>query len=165
MLRKVASALCAPRGVQGGSSALSAGLPRTYMLGTGKLSSSDRDLVFIRDMKFVVKHGVYAEERVAKQPFVVSVEVKRAPQYVALEDDLTKTIDYSKVYKVVQKVMTGPSVNLIETLAQDIATQINAEWRSELITVEIQKPKAKISGKSGTIGTMGVKIIRKATEE
>jgi dihydroneopterin aldolase len=67
-------------------------------------------------------HGVYTEERVKGQKFIV--DVKLSLDLKGIKDDLTKTVNYADVAHLVVRHITGEPVNLIETLAEAIADEI-----------------------------------------
>ena len=70
------------------------------------------------------KHGVFPSEKSEEQEFVVDVTLKAKLLKAAESDDLAETIDYAEVAKLAHRVITGPSVNLIERLAKEIGEVI-----------------------------------------
>ena len=100
----------------------------------------------LRGMTFSASHGVYEHERAARQPFAVDVELwlRAAP----LDDRLEQTVDYSEVYRAVRQVVEGPSVRLIETLADRVAAAIGQRYGERLrrLRVRVHKPGAPLGG-------------------
>ena len=90
------------------------------------------------------RHGVLPEERVTGQEFSVDVtlgiDVRQAPQ----SDDLSETTDYGAVAVDVHSVLTGDPVNLIETLAQRVATACLRHEFVRVVEVVVHKPEAPI---------------------
>lgn len=91
------------------------------------------------------KHGVLPSEKSEEQEFVVDVTLKANLLKAAKSDDLTETIDYAEVAKLAHRVITGPSVNLIEKLAKEIGESILESFsKVESAEVTVHKPKAPI---------------------
>jgi dihydroneopterin aldolase len=89
-------------------------------------------------------HGVFESERKNGQEFVVDVEIET--KFKNLNDDLTKTIDYSKLVDLVSTEITSNPVNLIETLAERIAEKImNFDKKIKALTITVHKPAAPVS--------------------
>lgn len=89
-------------------------------------------------------HGVFPEERADGQDFVVDVElsVPTLPSH----DDLEATIDYSAVADLVVGVIESEPVQLIETLASQIATGIlKSQAMAQSVRVTVHKPDAPIA--------------------
>jgi dihydroneopterin aldolase len=59
-------------------------------------------------------------------------------------DDVTLTAHYGEVAEQVRDIVTGPSVNLIETLAEQIARHLLGHFPLEAVEVTVHKPKAPI---------------------
>ena len=102
--------------------------------------------VEVQGMTFSARHGVYEAERAARQPFAVDVRLwlRTAPR----DDRLETTVDYAEVYRAVQEVVEGPSVQLIETLADRVADAIVARYGPRLrrLQVRVHKPGAPLGG-------------------
>ena len=79
------------------------------------------DRILLAGMAFQGRHGVAAAERDVAQPFAVDIalELDLAPAGAA--DDLALTVDYALVHADVRAIVEGPSVLLLETLADRIA--------------------------------------------
>lgn len=89
-------------------------------------------------------HGVYDFEREAGQEFVVDVilEVNLAP--AAVTDDVADTVHYGELANRLVEIIAGPPVNLIETLADRLATACLDDRRVVATTVTVHKPQAPI---------------------
>ena len=89
-------------------------------------------------------HGVYPEEREAGQDFIVDVEVELDSRGAAKSDALADTLDYSSlVERVFQRVSEDP-VDLIETLASDLARIVLEFPQADAVTVAVHKPHAPL---------------------
>jgi 7,8-dihydroneopterin aldolase/epimerase/oxygenase len=89
-------------------------------------------------------HGVYDFEKAQGQDFIVDVtlEVDAAP--AAASDDVADTVHYGELAERLVAIVTGPPVNLIETLADRLATACLADERVAAATVTVHKPQAPI---------------------
>ncbi len=92
-------------------------------------------------------HGVHPEERRLGQRFTVDIVVTTSLREAGATDDVARTISYSEVAKRARAIVEGPPRNLIETVAEEIAATILAEFaRAESIVVTVRKPNAPIAG-------------------
>jgi len=78
----------------------------------------------LNGLQYTARHGVYDKERREGNRFEVDLEFTADFTAAALDDDLTKSIDYEQAEKVVKNVMSGSPVHLIETLAHRIGTRL-----------------------------------------
>ena len=105
-------------------------------------------------------HGVAPEEKKLGQRFVVDLEVERELRQAGRSDELADTVDYRIAHCIVREVLEGPSRNLLENLAETIASRILRELPAEAVRVRIKKPGVPIEG--GNLAHAGVEIYRKA---
>jgi len=118
------------------------------------------DEVFLEGLRFYAFHGNNPEERVQGQRFLVDVLIRADLSEVGKTDDLTRTISYSDVFRRVEKIVTGEPRNLIESVAQEIAGTILAEFSlAQSVTVTVRKPEVAIKG--SILDAAGVRIHRK----
>lgn len=90
-------------------------------------------------------HGVLDSERMAGQNFIVDVELSLDMSLAGASDDLTQTVDYGAVAQQVHEVIEGPPFNLIEALAEKIATVCLEHQRLHRVCVTVHKPQAPIA--------------------
>ncbi len=101
------------------------------------------DTIRIEGVSALGCHGVLAEERTYDQPFVVDIELEVDTALPATTDDVAHTISYADVAQDAVAVITGESVNLIETLANRIAAKV-LERGPLSVAVTIHKPEAPV---------------------
>ena len=89
-------------------------------------------------------HGVYDFERAKSQEFVVDVSLDVDLDIAAKTDDVTDTVHYGQLADRLVEIVTGEPVNLIETLADRLATACLADQRVRTVTVTVHKPQAPI---------------------
>ena len=73
-------------------------------------------------MRFEGKHGYHDWELQTLQPFEVDVELVMNLQPAGVGDDLTKTVDYGRVYEIARQVVESTSFRLLEVIASAIAS-------------------------------------------
>ena len=116
------------------------------------------DRIVLAGMVFFARHGVNEWEKVEEQRFEVDVELGVDTQAAAATDDLAKTIDYRGVYEATRRVVEDTTVELIESLAEAVATKIlAANGNVEAVVVRVRKPDVELGG---PIDSAGVEIRR-----
>ncbi|GMA62360.1 dihydroneopterin aldolase [Alicyclobacillus fastidiosus] len=105
------------------------------------------DEIVLKGMPFYGYHGVLPEENAMGQRFVVNAWLACELSEAGHTDDVSKTVDYARVYAIVREVVEGPPKKLIEAVAEDIARALlTAFARLQSVTVEVEKPGAPIPG-------------------
>lgn len=103
------------------------------------------DLIKITNLEVFCHHGVYKEENVLGQKFLVSMKLYADLAAAAREDDLTKSVNYGKLCHFVKEEMEETTYKLIETLTGKIAEKVLLKFPViEKVRVEIKKPWAPI---------------------
>jgi dihydroneopterin aldolase len=97
-------------------------------------------------MVFYGFHGANSEEKELGQRFIVDLEIEYDLRPAGASDALTDTVNYSRFYQAVKEVMEGPSLNLLEAVAQRIATNILGLYPVESVLVKLKKPEVPIKG-------------------
>lgn len=103
------------------------------------------DQIKISNLEIFCHHGVYKEENVLGQKFLVSVVLYADLSAAAKNDDLTKSVNYGEVCHFIKKEMESNTYKLIETLTEKITRKILVNFPIvEKIKLEIKKPWAPI---------------------
>lgn len=100
-------------------------------------------------------HGVLEHERKNGQEFSVDVVLVVNSQKV--NDDLANTVNYAQVADIVHGFITGQPVDLIETLADNIADQLFSLELVSAVEVTVNKPHAPIEV---PFGNVSVTVVR-----
>ena len=99
------------------------------------------DRIVLAGLESWARHGVSEHEKTTEQRFEVDVEVELDLAGAANADDLALTVDYDAVAERVRDVMAGPSVDLLETLAERIAHAVLSDFgRVRAVVVRVRKP-------------------------
>ncbi len=104
------------------------------------------DRIVLSNMRFDAIHGYYDEERMAPQRFEVDVELWLDLRPAGIDDDLTQSIDYGKVYEIVREVVTTNSFRLLEALAEAISRELLATFEVADVVVRVRKPDVRLGG-------------------
>lgn len=96
-------------------------------------------------------HGVYAHERREGQEFIADVVLSLSTRAAASSDDVLDTVHYGELAEQVAAILSGEPANLLETVAERIAT-IALAWPIVTATrVTVHKPSAPIEVPFGDV--------------
>ena len=116
------------------------------------------DRIVLANMTFQARHGVNDWEKVEAQRFEVDIELQLDVQPAAIDDDLTRTIDYRTVYATTRQIVESTTFNLIEALAEAIAHELLLEHeRVDEVVIRVRKPDVQLGG---PLAYSGVEIHR-----
>ncbi len=103
------------------------------------------DQIIIQDLSIYAKHGVYMEENILGQQFLVSVYMDLDLSMAGQTDNLEYTIDYGKVCHFVTKYMQEHTYKLIESAAENLAEELLLKYgQVKKIRIKVKKPWAPI---------------------
>ena len=116
------------------------------------------DFVALRGMIFYGYHGNRPEEKTLGQRFEVDVVARTDLARSGASDDLSETIDYGLIHAEVRKVVEGPSLNLLEAVAQRIGDAVlSLSDRIDRVEVVVRKPSVPLPG---SLAGAEVRIVR-----
>ncbi|KAB1222539.1 Dihydroneopterin aldolase [Morella rubra] len=116
------------------------------------------DKLMLRGLKFHGYHGVNPEERKLGQKFLVDVDAWMDLRLAGKSDCLSDTVSYTDIYRIVKEVMEGPAHNLLESVAQLIAsTTFTKHHQISAVRVKVGKPHVAVPG---SVDYLGVEIVR-----
>src|SRR6266702_4664389 len=104
------------------------------------------DQIHIEQLEISTHIGVPEEERATPQRLTVSITLWPRHNERDLGDNIDKTVNYSTVAEAAKSFARDQSVNLIETLADRLASHLLGKFAVRKITVELRKfvlPDAK----------------------
>ena len=97
------------------------------------------DKIFLNGMKVDTLIGVYDWERTRVQKLVLDLTIG-LPENGVRDDDIQHTIHYGKVCQRVREALKQRDFQLLESLAEFIATLIFDEFQAAFVRVKIVKP-------------------------
>lgn len=116
------------------------------------------DKITIDKLEVFANHGVYPEENVLGQKFVISVVLYTSTRKAGVADELSFSVNYGEVSHFIQKYITEHTWKLLECAAEHLAQAILLEYPLvKKLNLEIQKPWAPIGL---PLNTVSVKITR-----
>ncbi|MCH2310661.1 MAG: dihydroneopterin aldolase [SAR202 cluster bacterium] len=116
------------------------------------------DKIILNNMKFFAYHGVHPYEKKNGQNFIVDLELYADLSIPSKSDNLNQTIDYSKVYETVKRIIEQDSKNLLESLCEDISKTLLESFKIDAVRIKIKKPDIKLSGNE--MGYAAIEIFR-----
>lgn len=103
--------------------------------------------VRLTNLVFYAHHGVMREEHQIGGRYEVDVAIELDFEEAARNDDLSKTVDYEKVYRHVREIVTQNRFYLIEKLAYLIAHRVRESYPDVVaVEVAVRKPNPPVGG-------------------
>src|SRR5437879_5874830 len=97
------------------------------------------DEIHIEQLEVSTRIGVPEEERAALQRLTVSISFWPYYEQRDMADKIDNTVNYSIVAEETKNFVRDQSTNLIETLADRLATHLLKTFRIQKVTVELRK--------------------------
>jgi 7,8-dihydroneopterin aldolase/epimerase/oxygenase len=107
--------------------------------------ASTRDRITLTGVRVRAHHGVFDFEREEGQEFVIDVSVAVDLAAAASGDDLGSTVNYGELAEEVAAAVRRDPVDLIETVAERVASVALGYPAVEEVEVTVHKPEAPIS--------------------
>ena len=100
------------------------------------------DIVYIRGLRADAVIGVYEWEHHVRQTLVIDLEMRFSTRAAAASDALPDALDYHAVSTRVKEMVEGNTLQLIEGLAERIASAVIAEFGVSWLRLKLAKPGA-----------------------
>lgn len=119
--------------------------------------------IIIKNLKIFAFHGVHDYEKKNGQNFYIDANLYTTPKIDnLLKDNMEYTISYSDTVKLIKKIMTEKSFDLIETVAENISKKLFEKYSLlEKLELTVKKPEAPIDE---NFEYVGVKIVRNRSD-
>lgn len=103
------------------------------------------DNIIIKNLEIYCNHGVYREENVLGQKFLVSATLSLNTRKAGIADALDVSVDYASVCKFINEYMKSHTFKLLEAVAEHLSLALFAHFDAlHGISLEIKKPWAPI---------------------
>lgn len=123
------------------------------------MDESKLDKIEIKELEVFANHGVYPEENVLGQKFVISATLFTRTRLAGLTDELSASINYGEVSHMITDFTRKHTYKLLESLAENLAEMLLCSLSGlEKITLKIEKPWAPVGL---PLKTVSVEITRK----
>lgn len=108
-------------------------------------------LISIEGMEFYAYHGCFEEEKQIGTKFTLDIHLHAPTEEAEQTDDLTKTVNYQEVYRVIKQEMQTPS-NLLEHVARRILNAVSRNFpQVEEADIKISKMNPPLGGKMKSV--------------
>ena len=97
------------------------------------------DEIHIEQLDIFTRIGVPEEERAKPQRLTVSISFWPYQRTSDLADHIERAVNYSAVAEETKNFMRDQSVNLIETLADRLASHLLKSFPIQKVTIELRK--------------------------
>ena len=104
------------------------------------------DVIRLTGLAFYGYHGVSAAEKETGRAFEVDCELEADLAQAGQSDQLADTVDYTKVYATIKKVVEGKAYALLEGLASELATLLLDKFPIYRVTLQVRKLHPPIAG-------------------
>ena len=115
--------------------------------------------VFVHDLLLDAHIGIYAHEKQGAQPVRINIDLTVREEDSDIADQIDNVVCYEDVVKQVEKIIENGHLNLVETLAEEIAAACLEDPRVTVARVRVEKLKAITNAAS-----VGVEIERTRAE-
>ena len=105
------------------------------------------DIVYIRELRVDTVIGVYSWERAVRQSVVLDLEMATDISRAAQDDALEHTLDYAQISARIESFIQGSEFKLIETMAEQVAALVLAEFNIPWLRLRLSKPGAVASAR------------------
>ena len=111
------------------------------------------DRIFVHDYVLEVDIGLHHHEKGVTQRVRFSVDIDIALDPKTLDDDIDQTLDYDYVINGIKAIISRGHINLVETLAEDVAQHCVSHPRAQRVEVTVEKLDKDP-------GAVGVRLVR-----
>ncbi|MGN1013999.1 MAG: 2-amino-4-hydroxy-6-hydroxymethyldihydropteridine diphosphokinase [Butyricicoccus sp.] len=116
------------------------------------------DQIVIQDLQVFARHGVFPEENVLGQKFLVTAVLELDTRSAGRSDDLTRSVNYGEVSANITDFLRKHTFQLIETAAEQLARQLLLTYPLlRAVEIELKKPWAPVGL---PVDTVSVRIRR-----
>ena len=114
--------------------------------------------VYIKGLRAQAVIGVYDWERLIRQPLVMDLEMASDTARAAASDAIADALDYAAISQQVIALVEGSEFQLLESLADAIATMVMREFGVPWLRLRLGKPGAVAEAEDvGVIVEAGVR--------
>ena len=95
--------------------------------------------VLIKELILDLKLGYYDFEKEKHQKVKFSLEIDYRDKKPSNDKDLNSIVNYSKIVKLIKKLVKNKHYNFLETLAEDVFDELFKDKRIDKISLQIEK--------------------------
>ena len=95
--------------------------------------------VLIKELLLDLKIGYFDFEKEKKQKVKFSLEIDYVDKKPSSDKDIKSIVNYSKVVRLIKKLVKKKHYNFLETLAEDVFDELFKDKRIDKISLQIEK--------------------------
>ncbi len=115
------------------------------------------DRIELRGIELLVFCGVLDEEQARKQPFTFDIDIYLDLADAAVDDDLTKTVNYGATIELISSTLDDERFLLLERMATRVADLVLSDPNALSVTVAARKVRPPVPS---ILASTGVRIHR-----
>ena len=115
------------------------------------------DTIFIRDLRLQAIIGIHPHERTTPQTVRIDLDLAADTARAVATEQIADALDYQRLTEAVEALVVASRCQLIETLAEQIASMIRRDFDVPWLRLTLHKPDAL-----KTCGDVGLVIERGA---
>lgn len=104
--------------------------------------------VFVNRLALQARIGIHPHERNGPQTIWVSVDAAVAEQELMADAAIEDVVCYEGISKTITAIVEGGHIDLVETLADEIADRLMRDKRIMQLHVKVEKPEAIAAAES-----------------
>ena len=112
---------------------------KVVKIGRNKTLFNYEKKVLIKELILNLKLGYYDFEKATPQKVKFSLEANYEDKKPTNDKDLKSIVNYSKLVKLIKKLVKNKHYNFLETLAEDVFDELFKDKRIDKITLQIEK--------------------------
>ena len=95
--------------------------------------------ILIKNLTLDLQLGYYDFEKEKKQKVKFNLEVSYQDKNPTNDKDIKSIVNYSKIVKLIEKLVKNKHYNFLETLAEDVFDELFVDKRIDKIILQIEK--------------------------
>ena len=95
--------------------------------------------ILIKDLTLDLQLGYYDFEKEKKQKVKFNLEISCQDKNPTNDKDIKSIVNYSKIVKLIEKLVKNKHYNFLETLAEDVFDELFVDKRIDKIILQIEK--------------------------
>lgn len=97
------------------------------------------DIIFIEELRAETWIGIYPREKAMPQTVEISLQIGVSTASAGASDDIRDTVDYAVVVERLRKDLAASHFNLLEKLAEHVATDLLENFAAQWVRVSVAK--------------------------
>ena len=104
------------------------------------------DKINIKNFEVFANHGVFPEENILGQKYIISAALSTDLRRAGKSDNLEKSFDYNRICRDIKSFIENNTFKLIETVAEGLAEKMLVENPAlQSVWLEVKKPWAPVA--------------------